>query len=97
MRQAEKPASMNELMGEKNEGKAENDFGLADLHELLGEKMPELPVNRVGRYRLTQALKLRFGPGFRNIPGIKNILSQFDAKIADENVIRTNLKGRQNG
>lgn len=97
MRQAEKPASMNELMGEKNEGKAENDFCLADLPELLGEKMPELPTNRVGRYRLTQALKLRFGPGFKNIPGIKNILSEFDAKIADENVIRMNMKGRQNG
>ncbi len=93
MRESGTPASLNELMG-KEGSKAENDFDLSDLPDLLGEKMPELPKNRLGRFRLLNALQLRFGPGFRNIPGIKKILSQFDSHVETENTIRQNLKGR---
>lgn len=86
MRPKGKPASLAELVGEK----AENDFEMKDLHKILGEKMPAMPFNRVGRYRLMNALKLRFGPGYKNIPGVNNILAEFDEHVATENVVKAN-------
>lgn len=88
MREAGKPATLNELVGSSSS--APNNFGLKDLPDLLGEKMPEMPHNRVGRYRLMNALKLRFGPGFRNIPGVKNIIGEFDQHVQTHNVIKAN-------
>ncbi len=91
MRSSQKPASLNELLGKTSEGELE----LKDLPKILGEKMPELPYNRVGRYRLQNALKLRFGPGFRNIPGIKNLLHEFDEMVGIENVVKKNMEARR--
>jgi hypothetical protein len=92
MRDAVKPPSLGELLGDA--GNHAEPLGLKHLPEILGEKMPELPKNRVGKYRLVSALKNRFGVGFRNIPGVKNILSEFDGHVEDENVIRANMQGR---
>lgn len=90
MRSSQKPATLGELLG-----KDTNAFSVADLPKLLGEKMPELPKNRIGRFRLTNALKLRFGPGFRNIPGIKSILEEFDRDIETENIVKMNEEARR--
>lgn len=90
-RDKESPATLGELLGGPSSNKP---LDLQDLPELLGEKLPELPKNRVGKYRLTTALKVRFGPGFRNIPGIKRIMEQFDSEVDTENVIRANLRSR---
>ena len=93
MRSSEKPASLGELMG----GKASQakEMSLEDLPELLGEKMPELPKNRIGKFRLIGALQQRFGNGYMNIPMIKNIVKQFDDEVELENTIRMNKKGRE--
>jgi len=53
-------------------------LGMADLQELLGVDIPEMPRNRVGRVRLIKALNKRFGAGFRSIPGLTNIIKEFD-------------------
>jgi len=90
MRSANKPASLAELLGKD----AGSSLGMADLPSLLGEKMPELPKNRIGKFRLTNALKLRFGPGFRNIPGIKNILEEFEHDMETENIVKMNKESR---
>lgn len=65
-------------------------LGLKDLPKLLGEKMPELPRNRIGKFRLLNALSQRFGPGYTNIPMVSEILKQFDQEVETENVIRLN-------
>lgn len=91
MRAESKPAALGELLGKSAE---KGELGFKDLPELLGEKMPDLPMNRIGKFRLINALSQRFGPGFRDIPMVSNILKEFDSKVNDENVIRQNKKGR---
>ncbi len=90
MREAGKPATLAELMG-KQDNMA--DLGLKDLPNLLGEQMPELPKNRIGKFRLLNALSQRFGPGYKNLPMVSKILKEFDDEIELENVIRLN-KGK---
>ena len=91
MRSADKPASLGELLGgEADQG----EMSVKDLPKLLGEKMPELPRNRIGKFRLVSALQQRFGPGYGNIPHISKILKEFDDEVELENVVRQNKKGR---
>lgn len=84
-------ASLGELMGKAGE---KEDLGLKDLPLILGEKMPDLPKNRIGKFRLVNALQQRFGPGFKNIPMVTKIMKEFDDEVETENVIRANKKGR---
>ena len=89
MRSKDKPASLAELIGKEVQS-----FSLKDLPKLVGEKLPDLPYNRVGRFRLNNVLKQRFGPGYKNIPGVKNILSEFDSQVSTENIIKMNKESR---
>ena len=90
-----KKASLHELMG-KSGGK---DLSLNHLGEILGERMPRLEFTPVGRLRLTTALRSRFGDNFRHLPGIDNILREFDEeakfniKLQEMKMIRA--KGRR--
>lgn len=72
-------------------------IGLHNIHEVLGEKMPEMPMNRVGRLRLLNALQDRFGMNFRNIPGVMDTISDFDKHIADHEVISKNKESQDGG
>jgi len=69
-------ATLGELIGGHNQ-----EMSLTNIGDILGEKLPELPKNSVGRFRLVKALQQRFGDGFRNIPGVSNILKDFDEDI----------------
>lgn len=89
MRSAGKPASLGELLGKETAN-----LSLKDLPKLLGEKMPSLPFNRIGRYRLSNALRLRYGAGYKNIPGIKSIVDEFDLNVENENHVKRNLEAR---
>lgn len=73
-----KKVSLNELMGSKGEKGGKKELSLDDLGDLLGERMPKLEFSPVGRLRLTQALRKRFGDDYRNLPGIQGVLSEFD-------------------
>lgn len=84
-------ATLGELMGSSGE---KEHLGLDDLQELLGEKMPDLPMNRIGMHRLVSALQQRFGPGYSSIPMVSGIIKEFRDKMMDENVIRMNKKNR---
>lgn len=64
-----------------NGGGSQQGLSLSNLHEILGNAMPELPRDQVGRHRLVRALNQRFGPNFRSLPGIKNLISEFDGEI----------------
>ncbi len=75
--------SLAELMGSAASGKGEN-LTLSHLPEVLGEAMPELPKSPLGRHRLIRSLQQRFGPNFRSLPGVKNLVKEFDDEIAFE-------------
>lgn len=66
-------ATLGELIG----GTSPN-MTLSNLQDILGEKLPELPRTKVGKYRLMRSLRHRFGNQYRNIPGVKNLISEFD-------------------
>lgn len=73
-----KKASLNELMGKSGQDTKSRKLGLADLPSLLGDAMPVIDKTPVGRLRLTMALRNRFGDQYRNIPGVSDILKEFD-------------------
>lgn len=83
---ATKKASLAELMGSKAAGSG--GLSLKQLPEVLGDAMPELPRNAVGRYRLIRALQQRFGDNFRALPGVSGLVKEFDNEIAFENKVQ---------
>ncbi len=56
-------------------------LSLNQLPEILGEGMPELPRNPVGRHRLIRSLQQRFGKNYRSLPGVKDLVAEFDKDI----------------
>lgn len=71
-------------MGSKAADHAQQGMQLSRLHEVLGDSMPDLPRNAVGRHRLIRALNQRFGPNFRSLPGIQDLVGQFDHEVSFE-------------
>lgn len=71
-------ASLNELMGSGGSKAESRKLTLDDLGEILGERMPKLEFSPRGRMRLQNALTKRFGDDFRNLPGISDIIKEFD-------------------
>lgn len=70
--------SMGEILGTKQG----NEITLDNLHEFLGvDKTPDMPRNAVGRHRLIQALRGRYGDQFRNVKMLKKLVDDFDAEI----------------
>lgn len=88
-------ASLNELMGSSAD--SAKTLTLKDLPALLGEKMPAVTYDRIGRMRLVNALTQRFGVGYRNLPHVNNMLKEFDSEVDYHNVIRMNKRGVKNG
>ena len=82
-------ATLGEIMGSKAK-----EVSLRALPEILGEKMPELPRDGVGRLRLMKALRNRFGEGFKNIPGVKGMLKEFDSEVNLKRIIALNRRDR---
>lgn len=79
-----KKVSLSELMGSAGKKAEQRKLSLDDLPELLGERMPKLEFNPLGRLRLNQALRGRFGDGYANLPGISDIIKEFDAEAKFE-------------
>lgn len=73
-----RPLSLNELMGENaNQVKTEG-MSMEHLSNMLGEKMPDIKPGPVGKIRLLRALRMRFGQSYRSIPGVPELLKDFD-------------------
>jgi hypothetical protein len=79
-------ASLAELMGSTAAGKS-GKLELRHLPQILGDALPDLPRNQVGRYRLVKALQQRFGDNFRSLPGVSSLVEQFDSEIDLEDKI----------
>ena len=92
-----KKVSLNELMGSSAQQGKEH-LTLDHLGTLLGERMPKLEFTPVGRFRLVSALRNRFGDNYRNLPGIDNIIKEFDhhadfsVKLAEMKMIKGGRK-----
>lgn len=86
--------TLAELMGKDASGEKQG-LSLSHLPDILGEAMPELPRNPLGRHRLIRSLQQRFGQNFRSLPGVKDIVKQFDDEIAFEVKLQKmrNLRG----
>lgn len=83
MRERGGKATLGELIGSASI----NSMGLKDLDAILGEKKPDMPPNAVGRFRLLRSLQQRFGNGYKNIPGVSNIIKEFDDEIEFQKTI----------
>jgi len=84
-----RPKDMKPTLGEIM-GKAPQDgsMTLKDLPNIIGpDQMQELPPNAVGKYRLRRALQQRFGNGYRNMPGVRGLLKEFDDEIQFQSVL----------
>lgn len=81
-----KKASLSELMGVAGAQNAGH-LSLSHLPQILGDAMPDLPRDQVGRYRLVRALQQRFGDNFRSLPGVSGLVDQFDKEIDVEHKI----------
>lgn len=81
-----KKVSLAEIMGKDAASKSDG-LRLSHLSDILGDNMPELPRNPVGRHRLIRALQQRFGNQWRTLPGVKNLVKEFDGEVAFENKI----------
>jgi hypothetical protein len=84
MRKANEPASLAELTG-SGQG-----VSLDNLQDVIGEKMPEIKLDHVGRLRLILALQNRFGINYRSIPGVRDTLAEFDKRMKAHTVITMN-------
>lgn len=82
-----KKASLAELMG-ATAAKAGGRLSLDQLPDILGDSMPDLPKNAVGRHRLIRALQQRFGSNWRGLPGVSDIVKEFDGGVDLEARIR---------
>jgi hypothetical protein len=92
-------ATLAEMMGSK--AASGGGLSLKQLPEILGDAMPELPKNPVGRHRLIRALQQRFGNNFRALPGVKNLVKEFDNDVELEmkiaRISAVKLRGMKNG
>lgn len=76
-----KKLTLAELMGSSAASRGEQGLSLKQLPVILGDAMPDLPKNAVGRHRLVRALQQRFGPNFRSLPGVGGLIKEFDTEV----------------
>jgi hypothetical protein len=68
---------MKDLKGKKPAGY----FDLSRFSEVLGDDLPMIQLSKIGRFRLMQLLRRKFGANFRNVGQAQLILKAFDAKV----------------
>jgi hypothetical protein len=53
-------------------------LNMAPFREALGGDTPDFPLSSIGRYRLLQVLRFKFGAGYKNVSKAKQLLALFD-------------------
>jgi hypothetical protein len=53
---------------------------MAPFHEVFGDQTPHIEPTPIGRYRLVNALKGRFGDSYRSYPTAIKLLNHFDSQ-----------------
>lgn len=73
--------SLSEILGSAGAQAAKGKkLTLDDLPDLIGENLPEINFDAVGKHRLVTALRNRFGEGYRNVTAAKDIIADFEEK-----------------
>jgi len=86
-----KKTTINELMGSGGDKAKTGKLTVADLPNLLGERMPKLEFTPIGRMRLATALRNRFGDNYKHLAGIEDLMREFDRE-AEFNVKKAEMK-----
>jgi hypothetical protein len=71
------PLLMKDIMNSKKPGT----FDVSGLREQLGEDVPAMPLTKIGKFRLQQFLRRKFGVGWKNVAQAKSILSSFETAM----------------
>lgn len=58
------------------------------IGSVIGPDSPKIEPTPLGEYQLHMALKKRFGEGYRNVPGAKNVLEHFQKEKRFFNLYR---------
>lgn len=54
---------------------------LSKFNDLVGEDMPEITPDKIGKFRVYQILRRRFGVNFKNHPAAKQVLTHFENEV----------------
>ena len=81
-------ATLGELMGKHGGNAQSGGLSMENIHDLLGHEMPSIDYTPLGRIRLSRALQRRFGSNYKNIPGISQIINDFENKYKLERLVR---------
>jgi len=81
-----KKVSLAELMGGEGAAKSSS-LTLDQLPLILGDAMPEMTKDNVGRFRLIKALQQRYGKNFRRLPGVSGLIKEFDEDVKFEHQV----------
>lgn len=73
-------------------------FDVQPIQQALGDDMPDVQMNQVGRMRLVDALSRKFGENFRAVPAAGKAIEHFDSEMGFfRELVRTMMKGRTDG
>lgn len=64
---------------------------LEPIKQLLGELTPDLPPGPLGRLRLIEALRMKYGDQYRMISGARQAIEHFDSET---DLIRGYMKAK---
>lgn len=56
-------------------------FSMKRYHEELGEEVPHIPLNKIGKFRLQNVLRRKFGVDWKNHGTALKILRDFETKM----------------
>ena len=54
---------------------------MAPFKAVLGEDLPDFQLNKLGKYRLMQALQYKYGAGYKNVPAANKLLMMFEREM----------------
>jgi len=77
-----------------SQAKAKSSMDTAPIKKVLGDAMPALTPDPLGRYRLMSALSKKFGPTFRSHPDATSAIHHFEKEYNYFKTIRTTLSGK---
>lgn len=77
-----------------SQAKAKSTMDLKPIQKVLGDQMPALTPDPLGRYRLMSALSKKFGPTFRSHPDSVSAIHHFEKEYNYFKTIRTTLSGK---
>lgn len=56
-------------------------LNMEPFRQVIGDDCPDLPLNKIGRFRLAQALRRKFGAGYRNVGQAEKLMKYFDRQL----------------